>query len=201
MKERGPGDWPLSVIWLLTILQLVAHSTLLYYLSIKMRALYARVSAAHRAAGTLQLSSAAGPGSSSRWLIGFGRRFDSALEMEEWFMDSKKGAGILFGLSTVWIAAVGLATVYMLAFVVFLGNGGIIGALGIVVGGVSLLGYLGYLWVTSVKILVLEAWRRGRGGRRPGRDVEEGDEEDGERLLPLGTAAQGRRFLLEKSWC
>ncbi|KAM7210749.1 hypothetical protein V8F06_013861 [Rhypophila decipiens] len=187
-KERGPGDLPLPLVCLITTLQLLAQSTLLYYVCIKLRALHTRINALHRAAaGTSRSSAAAGQGGGSRWLIGF----DSALEMEEWFMDRQnlKAAGILLGMSTVWIAVAGMTFAALLVLVMFLGTGGVIGGLGGVVGGVSFLGHLIYVWGRSVKILVLGAWRRGRGGRRPGGDVEEGDEEHGERLLPLGAAA------------
>lgn len=198
-SDRGPDDLPLALVWVLAILQPLAHLTLLYYLSVKIRALYARVSVAHRQAG--QQSGLVGSSGDSRWLAGFGRHFDSALEREEYFMESRKGAGILLGMSTLWIAAVGMATVAMLTFVVFLGAGGLIGFVVLIVGGLSLLGHLVFVWGRSVKVLVLGACAgRGRGGRRGreregrrrGGDVEEGEEEeDGERLLPLGVDAQG----------
>ena len=89
--------------------------------------------------------------------------------------------------ATAWVPSFGLATLGMVMGIMFLGKGlvALLVLVASLVGGVSLLGHLLYVWVRSIKVLIMGSSSHAGKRRRVVEGVEDGDEESGERLLPL----------------
>ncbi|KAK3316815.1 hypothetical protein B0H66DRAFT_306077 [Apodospora peruviana] len=148
----------------------LANLTLLYYLSVKLRVVVAGWHGMRRRPSP--------PSLKSRW-------FESALATQEFLLSTKKGAAVLFVAAAAWVPAIGVSSVAMVILVMFAGSGfgGLLGFVGLVIGGLSLIGHLVYVWGRSLKFLVM-------GSSNKGREVGEG--EDGEMLLPLPLAGEER---------
>jgi len=186
--EGGESSGQVALEIFLGIGMALANFALLYYLSIKLRAVLA-ASASDTAAAAAAAASAHAVGLKKRRGCCCGPRcgLDSALATEDFLLTEKKGAAILLVAATAWVPSFGLATLGMVMGIMFLGKGlvALLVLVASLVGGVSLLGHLLYVWVRSIKVLIMGSSSHAGKRRRVVEGVEDGDEESGERLLPL----------------